>query len=300
MKRMSKPAACFKDILFLCEAGITGKCMVPLKKKLETATPNLIPLELKYETAAHLGTLCKLQALGKDEEDLNSFELNIGLSKSDLAKIYTQYFREKEKPARQIYDSIKNAAKDICPYCGLTTEVKNLDHFLPQTHFPQFSVLPQNLIPSCGICNSDQKGTKYASTQADQIIHPYFDPEHFFNEQWIFAEFHANRYGKTGVFEYSAIPPSNWDITDKKRATKHFSQFDLGKRYSKIAGAELSGIIETIDKMRNYPIPVIDIPDILFNPKIEYSPFINHWQTGMYQALKAWLLNEDTSHSKNL
>ncbi|HRH76256.1 MAG TPA: hypothetical protein PK129_02825 [Cellvibrionaceae bacterium] len=290
MKKMSKPAVSFTEILTLCAEGITGPTMRILKNKLESANTNLIPFETTYESAAIQSALFSIQALGKSVGEQEIFEQNIGLSKSDLEQIYEQYFAGKHKPARKYYDSIKNSAMDVCPYCGLTTKVNNLDHFLPKVYFPQFSVLPQNLVPSCGICNSDQKGSKYADQAEDQIIHPYLEKDHFFNDQWIFARYHEDTIGDTGVFEFFVAPPEKWDITDQKRALKHFSQFDLANRYSKAAGEELSGLMMVIERLQKYSLPLSEIVEVLFTPKIECRKFVNHWHTGMYQAMTEWLL----------
>jgi hypothetical protein len=92
-------------------------------------------------------------------------------------KLFTQrtcvkYFVPEEKPARTIYDSLLNSAKEKCPFCGGIGTPRNLDHFLPKAHFPQFSVLPRNLIPACRDCNMDGKGHAFATNAEDQIILP--------------------------------------------------------------------------------------------------------------------------------
>lgn len=65
------------------------------------------------------------------------------------------------------YDKIKISRK-VCPYCGFG-EISEIDHFLPKSIYPEFSVFYFNLVPSCHICNS-KKGNK-----KNICIHPYLE-----------------------------------------------------------------------------------------------------------------------------
>ncbi|MBP3925188.1 hypothetical protein J6E39_08110 [bacterium] len=63
----------------------------------------------------------------------------------------------------------KNVEKR-CPFCGQLLEssgkadsdvpTADLDHFFPKFEYPQFSLLPQNLIPTCMECNRIEKHRK--------------------------------------------------------------------------------------------------------------------------------------------
>ena len=60
---------------------------------------------------------------------------------------------DKGRSHSSIRDEILGSARfDACPYCNATT-VDSLDHALPRTVYPEFSVLAQNLVPACGQCN---------------------------------------------------------------------------------------------------------------------------------------------------
>lgn len=62
-----------------------------------------------------------------------------------------------------------------CPMCG-SLGGRSLDHALPRRHFPEFSILRENLVPACTICNSNQKGDIYRGTRRpERFIHPYYD-----------------------------------------------------------------------------------------------------------------------------
>ena len=61
-----------------------------------------------------------------------------------------------------------------CPMCG-SLGGRSLDHALPRGLFPEFSILHENLVPACTMCNSDEKGGIYRGQRPERFIHPYYD-----------------------------------------------------------------------------------------------------------------------------
>ena len=59
-----------------------------------------------------------------------------------------------------------------CPYC-LVREPKTWDHFLPKDHYPDFSVMPMNLIYVCHSCNNKKSNRLYNAPRS--VINSYFD-----------------------------------------------------------------------------------------------------------------------------
>ncbi len=97
-----------------------------------------------------------------------------------------------------LYDSksdkiktIKNDIKDltinnpltkkglVCPYCGITRQsLHDLDHFMPRSKYPEFSILTYNLIYTCETCNQDFKKSKFLDGNNKRMfLNPYFDKE---------------------------------------------------------------------------------------------------------------------------
>lgn len=60
----------------------------------------------------------------------------------------------------------------VCPYCTILS-TQTLDHYLPKKTYPEFSILSQNLVPSCGTCNKPRDFRTKTGERA--LIHPYFD-----------------------------------------------------------------------------------------------------------------------------
>lgn len=276
----------YDDVLDLCEEGITGNRL--LRRNFLRQKANLLPYSKQYQTAASASQLFLIPPL----DTSNAADPNVigPLKKTDLEKLYTQYFAGESKPARAVYDAIKNSAKESCPFCGGIGTPKNVDHFLPKAHFPQFSVLPMNLVPACRDCNMESKGHGFSTLEEEQVIHPYFEADHFFYEQWIFAVYTAGADDDDpGYFEYFVAPPHGWSETDKKRVEKYFKDFDLATRYATQAAKSLKTVLAQINRNIKKNVPIKEIIDDLLGPVLDECEFLNHWQYGMYSALINYL-----------
>lgn len=61
---------------------------------------------------------------------------------------------------------------DYCPFC-FTTSVRSLDHYLPCSAYPEYSILADNLVPMCHGCN-ELKGDR-VGVGDDRFLHVYLD-----------------------------------------------------------------------------------------------------------------------------
>tara|TARA_B100000700_G_scaffold1794_1_gene2210 strand:+ start:3814 stop:4683 length:870 start_codon:yes stop_codon:yes gene_type:complete len=279
MMLLDEPLYTFEQTISKCVLGITGNDS--LRRKLIESKDDLLTASIQYRCAAGTSELYTIQAISALSDPI----IIKDLKKSELVKIYEQYFRASDKPAREIYDSILNSAQDKCPFCGGIGNPRNLDHFLPKTRYPQFSVLPSNLVPSCRDCNMDGKGESFATSAEKQIIHPYLDNDRFFTDQWIVAVYVVTDDSEPGEFKYSVLPPEEWPEVDKQRAWKHFEEFDLAKRYATKAAEQLGTVLAQIRSVEQAGFDTSVIKTVLLQPAIEEAQFSNHWQKGMYQAL---------------
>lgn len=225
------------------QQGITGNFQ--LHEKLENSKKSLAANSSQYINLARTENLYTITASTQE----NEIPIIAELEKADLIKLYDNYFAKNGKPGREIYDSLMVAAKDKCPFCGGIGRPTNLDHFLPKTLYPQFSILPANLIPACRDCNMEAKKNKFASSKEEQVIHPYFDHERYFNEQWIFARYIEPHNDEPATIEYFPKPNKYWQDYQKQRVINYFNNFDLAKRYSIEANARLSIYLEQINHL---------------------------------------------------
>lgn len=280
MIRLQEPKFNFESTLDACIEGIAGNA--GLREKLTNGKAKLLAAGTQYVDSANAGQLYMIKPI--DSIDNDDPVAIADLSKSEMVKVYSQYLVASDKPARKIYDALLNAAQEKCPFCGGIGTPRNLDHFLPKTHFPQFSVFPKNLVPSCRDCNMDGKSETFASTSEEQLIQLYVDHDRFFFTQWIFACYCSSGNEEPGWFEYYVNPPADWSELDKAKVRKHFLDFNLAKRFGIKAGQELNIAWQQIKSFQKCGLDN-QINNLLLSPRVENALFINHWQRGMYQAL---------------
>ncbi|BCV67283.1 HNH endonuclease [Shewanella carassii] len=280
MLKLARPASSYAEMLTNCRNGITGN--PSLLRKVNSGAAELQRQARLYETSGATGELFTIVPL----QDPKSDPVVIGrLKKSDLVKMYDNYVVGKSKPARAIYDALMIAANEKCPFCGGIGRPRNLDHYLPKAHFPQFSIVPVNLVPSCRDCNMDGKSDLFATSASEQVIQPYLDEDRFFNEQWLFARYQPSEGGEPGVIEYFVSPPDYWEGAQKNRVEKHFEDFDLALRFSKEAGPRLVSLMAQYNALLGATVDKETSKSIIFQTVIDASPFINHWERVMCMAL---------------
>ncbi|MGS0541043.1 HNH endonuclease [Xanthomonas oryzae] len=284
MLRLDSPSNTYDSIISGCIEGITGNIL--LRTRLQEGRGALLAARDNYICRSVIGELHKISPVPDDLQDPVVVDIRKAevLKKSDLIKIYEKYFAAKGKPARKFYDDLLLSALERCPFCGGIGRPRTLDHFLPKARFPLFSILPQNLVPSCRDCNFDGKSQSYATCPEDQLIQPYIDVEKFFKEQWVFAEFSGCFRDPQSELNYFVRAPDGWSVKDEKRARKHFDAFDLSSRYAFKAAEQRGTVVRQIDGMKKAGMSCQSIKDILIKPGINEAVFPNHWQVGMYQA----------------
>ena len=72
--------------------------------------------------------------------------------KVDLLKLYSYQSKIIQKLKNSITTTEHNRIINTCQNCTIS-EVNSFDHIIPKNEFPEFSVNPKNLFPSCTICN---------------------------------------------------------------------------------------------------------------------------------------------------
>ncbi len=265
-----------KDITLqtIIEACNTDIKKEPLKHNLTQDNDNLGLHANIYKHNTFPMKLHLIKGIKRSDTDL----VTNNLTKGDLNKLYTYYFSQKPSGKQIRYRILSNAKK--CPFCSLSHNPKTLDHFLPKTLFPQFSILPENLVPACKECNEEFKKTFYADVEDEQILHPYFDDIKFYNTQWIKAKYIPSHKDEPCIVEFYVSPPNNWSDTDKKRVQKHFDLFQIKERYSYFAMDAVGVIEEQLKRCKNEPIETI------LNPIIEKHHNRNDWERVLCLEIK--------------
>ncbi|WP_217349597.1 HNH endonuclease [Herbaspirillum sp. VT-16-41] len=278
---MTNPAQGAASVYVTCVNSVGD---VDLRNNLSSVLPQINAGYTDFDAKAIAGELYQIPP---DERAPTATFLNVA-SKQDFKNLYTQQMATLGKPARTDYDRlIASAPKGKCPLCGYG-QAKTLDHYLPKSKYPQFSVYPPNLVPACTDCNFGKRSS-IARTKDQQGIHPYFD-SHLMGDQWLFAEVVP---GSPATLRYFVEPPSNWDPSDKARVRSHFDSLKLSARLAVEAADELSNVRDTIRRHSAGGGAAQIRADLLAGAEDRYAIQKNSWQTALYQALavSVWYCN---------
>lgn len=272
----------YDEVLRSCLASIPSD---DVRDRVEQVSANIIAAGVSYQLSAATSNLFSIPIfVGKDDDPVIA-----NVTKKELKELYSAQLVPASKPSRRYYDALKiSAPRGICPFCGFG-QVRTLDHYLPKAKFPIISILPINLVPSCADCNKD-KTAGIATTAGEQCLHPYFDRNHFINEQWLYAEVIET---EPVTIKFFVNAPANWPVIDKQRVLSHFTDFKLARRFAVQAANEIA----TLNGELQYDYP--ESGEAGVRSELVKKAFVagnlhkNSWKTAMYQALAVnnWYCN---------
>lgn len=281
MKRLMTPNYDFGSAFIDCLSDIID---VNERDSYKDIEEDIVRAADDYVRRAVAGTTWMLPAQPKKGDPVIFGDIR----RSHLKRLY-EYYMVARPTGRVIYDSVFVAAAGGCPMCGVG-RTKTLDHYLPKSRYPAFSVLPHNLVPACRDCNTD-KGNPVAETADKQLIHPYFDKSCFFDDTWVVAT-----VSRTPPYDmtYQGVPPLTWEDTDRHRAIHHLKFFNVAEIYALRATDEMSVLV---DQRRNLyrELTAEEFRAHLRSIGETKTLFPNHWRKVMYQGLSLddWFCNAE-------
>jgi hypothetical protein len=284
MRQLELPTVKMDELLTLCFNEVSDAAQ---KNRYEGNRIVIQGAAILFDAATDTTSWCELARVPKGHSD----EVVIGdLTKSELTSLYTDYLVGSKGAARRMYDQIKASANGKCPFCGGIGHVRTLDHYLPKAHFPQYAVLPSNLVPCCRDCNTEKHG-EFTKSRDHQPLHPYLDKSEYFNQKWTTATVIRT---EPIVISFSANPPPNWPQEYQNRVKSHFEDYDLAIRYGTEAAVEIAILLDqrrsglhhfSSDAFRSH---LLDIANSNSMP-------VNGWKRTMYFSLAntEWFCNAD-------
>lgn len=159
-------------------------------------------------------------------------------SKEEQEKLYALYdTRRRGGPIERI--RWQETGYSTCAVCG-SAGGRSLDHALPRSVYPEFSITRENLVPACTICNSDQKGTTYKGNQYGQrLIHPYYD-------SWASDALWQVEFGSDlSAPEFRAVPKPGLDARLVAIVEYHLAQV-LGRQWRDSSSRYLASLPLTL------------------------------------------------------
>ena len=266
MRKITLPTHMVRPTLNVCTSRIDD---ADFKARVESTADTLEAGETAYSAQANRQSLHILD--GHDHVGL--------LTRDEMVSLYDDRLSKMGHPAREIYDSLRAAAKfNICPLCG-QRQVASLDHYLPKSSHPLFAITPINLVPCCSDCNK-AKLAEVAQDAASQTFHPYFDD--FDDGIWLVAR--VVEENPPAVL-FSVASPVDWDDIKRKRAKHHFSLLGLAELYGSNAAQELAQISGSLKELQETSSPNEVHTHLERQSSSRREGNRNSWQAAMYAAL---------------
>lgn len=267
MRKIAKPLIKVIDVIDDCIDNMTD---FALKSEIQKSKGIFTTAESDFESKITNNELYKIPLNKAISALLDIYELK---------KLYTHRLVNKKNKGRKHYDSIfVSAPNGKCPLCSQRI-VRTLDHFLPKSKYPIYSITPINLVPACTDCNKD-KLADVPTKGEEETLHPYFDDIEGGN--WLKMKILKC---KPFSIEYFVSPPSEWDELLKKRIHFHFKAYSLNELYSIHAQEEFENIRNQLTELHTN-IGSDALKNHLFDSYCTREKVNkNSWQTAFYCTL---------------
>ena len=236
---------------------------------LKTMRADLLTLYRNYEDNVH-----KLELL-------TAF---VGFNK-DCIEAIQHCYNVNTKPLEALRSVIHTSLGDIgrcyCPYC-LISEPRTIDHYMPKELFPEFSILPINLISCCSDCNN-LRNTAWVKASNRTTINAYFDTLE--NKRFLYAE----TYFESNIPQIKFIIQNNEGISEYifKIITNHFDLLQLQHRYRNQVGNVISEIHTRFSKPMHRSMTQVQKKSLLIEEANSHRDTngANYWKAAVLEAL---------------
>lgn len=137
----------------------------------------------------------------------------------------------------------------FCPSCGEPGKPGTLDHYLPKTDYPEYSVVFENLTPMCEACQA-KKGASDVNDEGNKLfIHPYFDPIQDAFLSLVISE----PYESPTSFSVEVDQGTPEQI--RTLFERHLSEIGFRERFEEFCIGEYSGLLSLFTIERDSPNP---------------------------------------------
>jgi hypothetical protein len=185
-------------------------------------------------------------------------------------------------------DLLKRISVARCPFCGIS-ESSTLDHYLPKEQYPEFSVFPKNLVPSCAVCNTRKRDRILdEGTNVRMFLHPCYDviPD------MAFLAVRARIEADALIMSYRLTRPAGMALQTFQHLQSHFNELDLADRYRRMGLEHLGGQHPALRRAYGLGEGAERVAEKLIEGAEDFEEVSgpNYWLAKLYRALAG---NED-------
>lgn len=180
-------------------------------------------------------------------------------------------------------DLLKRVSVARCPFCGIS-ESSTLDHYLPKEQYPEFSIFPKNLVPSCALCNTRKRDRILdAGTNVRMFLHPCYDP--IPDAAFLTVRVRMKENGL--ILAYRLNRPAGMALQTFQHLTSHFNELDLADRYRKMGLEHLGGLYPALRRAYGPGEDANRVAEKLVEGAEDFEEVSgpNYWLAKLYRAL---------------
>ncbi|WP_417436817.1 HNH endonuclease [Idiomarina abyssalis] len=168
-----------------------------------------------------------------------------------------------------------------CPFCGMPLRPLTLDHFIPKSKWPEYSILPNNLVPQCRGC-APIKGEKYFDSGNNQCF--FISPIHSDLLEKVRLKINVVFLADTKKYEFDIIfgVDSSIDQADEIRLISHIKNLKIKSRIFMYCKETIMGLISSCEAKK------FNLNMVLQARKEERfvdDNSVRDWQTALYVGL---------------
>lgn len=170
-----------------------------------------------------------------------------------------------------------------CPFCGIS-ESSTLDHYLPKEQYPEFSIFPKNLVPSCAACNTRKRNRILdEGTGVRMFLHPCYDviPD------IPFLAVRARMAADALILSYQLTRPVGMALRTFRHLRSHFNELDLADRYRRMGLEHLGGLYPALRRAYGSTEDAARVAEKLIEGAEDFELVFgpNYWLSKLYRAL---------------
>lgn len=180
-------------------------------------------------------------------------------------------------------DLLKRISVARCPFCGIS-ESSTLDHYLPKEQYPEFSIFPKNLVPSCAVCNTRKRDRILdAGTNVRMFLHPCYDPI----PDAAFLSVRVRMEANALILSFRLNRPAMMALQTFQHLTSHFKELDLADRYRRMSLEHLGGQYPALRRAYGPSEDANRVAEKLVEGAEDFEEVSgpNYWLAKLYRAL---------------
>lgn len=180
-------------------------------------------------------------------------------------------------------DLLKRISVARCPFCGIG-ESSTLDHYLPKEQYPEYSIFPSNLVPSCATCNTRKRDRILdEETRVRMFLHPGYD----LIPSLEFLAVQTRMEADALILSYRLIRPVGMALRTFRHLQSHFRELNLADRYRRMGLEHLGGQYPAFRRAYGLGEDAERVSEKLNQEAQDYEEASgpNYWLAKLYRAL---------------